>query len=228
MNRLLIIISLLTLVVIWYITRESNSAIYDYNRYPELRILSAKLKANLSKIQKESVSVLLEKPILNQKREEGTWIGEDAEKYVVTLKNQDAWILGWTQDDDWLNYPIMHDGEFFNYALKSLPTLCYYLNTVKNQVHIAGLSVLKPYGKIRPHIDSDQTYDKGLLNYHFNILCPEDTHKSILTINGKEIVQKTGNAILFDAGYKHSVDNKSDEYRIILFLDFKHAKSKVE
>ena len=252
-----IIISLLTLVFIWWILIEfyeeeldnqldilsskyrlkenlfmnefldKDNGIYNHNYYPELRRLHFVLKNNIVKVQKESIDTLLNKPKTLQRRSENQWIGDAGDNYAKSLKNNDAWIHGWTNDDDWLNYPILYNGEFYKYALKSLPTLCLYLSEIKDCVHVAGLSVLRPHGKIRPHSDVDQTYVKGLLNYHFNIKCPDKDKKSILTINNKDIVQETGNSIMFDAGYLHSVDNKADDYRIILFLDFKHPKSRV-
>jgi hypothetical protein len=202
-----------------------KKVIYDPNEYPELKHLIKNMKSDLSTIQQESIDTLQKKPQFLERRKEGVWVGDASKEYVEKLKNMDGWIHGWTKDDDWLNYPIMYDGELFEYAKKSLPTLCKHLQKISHCVYIAGLSVLKPKGRIHAHTDDDQTYDKGTLNYHFNINCPKQG-QSIITIDNNNIIQKTGNSLLFDAGNTHSVYNNSSENRIILFMDFRHAKSK--
>ena len=144
-----------------------------------------------------------------ERRKAGQW--ED-DKYAEKIK--DGWIHGWTEDDNWINYPIMYKGKLFPYAEKSLPTLCKYINI--NSVYIAGLSVLKPNGVIREHFDD---YDNSL-TFHYNILCPTKG-ESIITIDGEKVIQKAGEALLFDAGELHSVVNSSNEHRIILFIDYR-------
>lgn len=224
-----IIIFIIILVAIIILHRlYSKKAIHDHNKYSELTYLVNNLNNNLSVIQKESINVLNNKPKLLERRKEGEWSGNKGDKYAEKLKDKDGWIYGWTEDDNWLNYPIMYDGKLFSYAKKSLPNLCKYIKDISHCIHVAGLSVLKPNGRIKEHTDDEQTYDKGTLNFHYNIYATGNPTKgqSIITINNDKIIQKTGNALLFDAGNLHSVHNNSSDYRIILFIDFRHINSR--
>lgn len=227
----MIFLSFMTIIIKCIITKNKKSSInesfnkkciYDINNYIELKYLDDHLKNNLESIQKESIDALNNKPLLKHKRKQGIWSGNNGKKYIDGLK--EGWIYGWTEKNDWLNYPIIHNGKFINNVELLLPILCKYLKNIDHCIYIAGLSVLKGGGKIQTHTDDDQTYELGSLTYHFNIVCPTN-NKSIITVDNDEIIQKNGNSLLFDAGCKHSVYNDSDEYRIILFIDFKYEHS---
>lgn len=60
----------------------------------------------------------------------------------------------------------------------------------------------------------------GYLRYHLGLVVPTDKPPSI-TVNGETYVWKEGDAILFDDGYPHRVDNESSEVRVVLIIDIR-------
>jgi hypothetical protein len=224
---MLLIISMLIIITIWnHITNKTDCALHDIKNYNKLNMLTDTLKTNIHKIQKESMDVFNKKTEHIIKRENGIWKGQKAKKFAETIKNKNiyTWITGWSGDHNWLNYPIIYDYNFLPNVKNIMPNLCKYLDNIKSEIFVCGLSVMAPYSKIKEHVDSNVTFSKGSLVYHFNILCPDishDTNESIITINNKKIIQETGNALLFDSEYPHSVNNNSNMYRIILYMDFR-------
>ena len=62
---------------------------------------------------------------------------------------------------------------------------------------------------------------KGVVRYHLGLITPKDNTHCLLTVNGIKYRWKEGEDIMFDDTFPHSVINRSDESRVILFLDIK-------
>lgn len=78
-------------------------------------------------------------------------------------------------------------------------------------------SVLHPGKVIPPHTGPY----KGVLRYHLALVTPKDTNQCKILVNGIPYNWKKGEDVLFDDTYIHSVQNNSDETRVVLFLDIK-------
>ena len=142
-------------------------------------------------------------------------------------------MFGWTQKENWKNYLLIYNGNMMQDIEDKLPSLYKILNKHKHRFNVVGLSLLEPNSKIPYHYDVDTNYENNRLVYHFNIYVPNDYNNmgtSILKIFERDIYQyhnptiieqKTGNNIIFDSSYYHSVDHNNPKYRLILYTDIK-------
>ena len=79
----------------------------------------------------------------------------------------------------------------------------------------AWLSVLAPGKKLKPH----RGYYKGILRCHLGIRIPEGRVAGIC-VNGEIRFWEQGKCLIFDDNFTHHVWNNSNEYRVVLWLDF--------
>jgi beta-hydroxylase len=80
---------------------------------------------------------------------------------------------------------------------------------------LAMFSVLPPGKKLDPHYG---VY-KGILRYHLGLIIPKNKEDCTIMVNGKKKYWERGKDLMFDDTFIHSVNNNTDETRVILFLD---------
>lgn len=81
----------------------------------------------------------------------------------------------------------------------------------------AYFSKLEPGTRIPPHYG----IYKGVIRYHLGISIPTDWEQCFLKIDGQILNWREGHDLMFDDLFEHSVENNTDEERVILFLDIK-------
>ena len=219
MNTILIIIFFLVCLVICIsfsllscsIAKKKDRIFYKISEFRAMDYLHRELLSNHQYIDNFSRNILKIKPKTDYKRVAGVWTGQEADRLMEEIG--DHWLYGPTSDDKWLNYLLIANGEFKDYVKD--PKLKEILNPIKGSIYICGLSFLKPGGKIKPHEDTDTTYNKGRLAYHYNIY----GNGSKLTVNDITVNQIPMNSLIFDSGFTHSVNNGEEE-RMIIYIDF--------
>lgn len=82
---------------------------------------------------------------------------------------------------------------------------------------LAFFSVLEPHAKLEPHIG----IYKGVIRYHLGLIVPEEWDKCFIDIVGNKLYWREGEDLMFDDMFLHYVENKTDQQRVILFLDIK-------
>ena len=82
---------------------------------------------------------------------------------------------------------------------------------------LAYFSILKPRAKLDRHIG----IYKGVIRYHLGLIIPNDWKNCWIEVNGEKLHWLPGKDLLFDDMFMHSVENNTDEERVILFLDIK-------
>tara|TARA_B100001121_G_C18700065_1_gene627095 strand:+ start:13056 stop:14693 length:1638 start_codon:yes stop_codon:yes gene_type:complete len=93
----------------------------------------------------------------------------------------------------------------------------------------AMFSIMEPGAVLTPH----HGVYSGVLRYHLGLKTPRENHKcyiNILNYETNEIIKRNwrdGEDIYFDDMYTHWVENKTNERRIILFLDIKKKFSNI-
>lgn len=92
----------------------------------------------------------------------------------------------------------------------------YHLLKQCEQVPTILFSILEPGVVIPPH--NGQL--KGILRYHLALQVPQNGD-CFIKVGGEEYRWKEGEGLLFDDVFLHEVQNNSNEYRIVLFLDVK-------
>lgn len=95
------------------------------------------------------------------------------------------------------------------------PQTCKAIEGIPNMLQ-AFFSILDPSKSIPEH---EGPY-LGYLRYHLGLVVPKDNPPTI-TVNGETYAWKEGEAILFDDGYPHRVDNQASEVRIVLIIDIR-------
>lgn len=105
----------------------------------------------------------------------------------------------------------------------------YYVDYTQNQQKVpvtssligdpricsAFFSVLAPHSNIPEH----RGPFKGVLRVHLPLLVPADSQNCYIVVNGEKRAWELGKCLVFDDHYKHYVVNKTDEYRVVLFMD---------
>ena len=81
----------------------------------------------------------------------------------------------------------------------------------------AGMFAMLPAGaNLKAHSDPYA----GSLRYHLGLITP-NSNDCFISVDGEDYSWRDGEAVIFDETYIHSANNKTDENRIILFLDIK-------
>lgn len=82
---------------------------------------------------------------------------------------------------------------------------------------LAFFSILEPGAKLTPHVG----IYKGVIRYHLGLVVPTDRENCFLTIDNKRFYWSEGQDLMFDDTFTHSAENRTNEERIVLFLDIK-------
>lgn len=216
---MIFIIVLFVIIIIFFIVlyHKQNNSIYYLSEFPVFQYLHDQCNQKYIPLLNYCQKVIKNKEISKMKRENGIWIGDQADQLVQNMS--DRWIYGWTNDDNWLNYLLIYNKQYHHFIEDEV--ILQILNPIKDIINIAGLSLLKKNGIIPQHRDKDTTYDLGRLVYHYNIF----GQGSEITIDGKKIKQDPKTSIIFDSGYQHAVKNGLHD-RLLLYIDFNVEQAK--
>jgi beta-hydroxylase len=88
-------------------------------------------------------------------------------------------------------------------------------NLIRDDCTFAMFSILPPNKKLAPHYGP---YN-GILRYHLGLIVPKDKDNCFLMINNNKYIWGEGDDILFDDTLLHSVENNTNDTRVVLFLD---------
>ena len=115
---------------------------------------------------------------------------------------------------DWKTYNlVLFDHDVPGNADKC-PTTVSLLRRVPG-VQSALFSVIAPGAYIPPHNDPA----KGVIRYHLALSVPKNRAGCFIEVDGQRYHWTEGQGVLFDDVYDHSVQNNTDEERVILFVD---------
>ena len=187
--------------------------IRDYHRYyPAL----ARLEAGYPQVRAECLAILEDKERLPDIRV----MGGNYTKRGVHLAL-------------WKTF-LFKSGDFVEANCARCPRTAALLRDIPH-VYTAFFSVLDPHQVITPHWG----YYKGFLRYHLGVVIPNDNadRSCSLQVNadlsdnaqddpaliekGERYYWHEGEGIVFNDNYLHGAENKSDEVRVVLFLDLK-------
>ena len=118
-----------------------------------------------------------------------------------------------TNDDKWEKIYLKWYSDSPSYAYKLFPETMAIIDRHPD-IRLAMFSLLKPGTVITPH----EGPFRGAIRVHVGIKTP-NSPKCWLKVGGEDYYWKDNEIIGFDDTYTHSVENNSDEDRIILFLD---------
>jgi len=98
-------------------------------------------------------------------------------------------------------------------AMKMCPATCAVVDSIP-AIRSAMFTVLPPGVRLTPHHDPIASS----LRYHFGLLTP-NSDQCAMTLDGVEYPWFDGEGLLFDQTYLHSIFNRTDIVRVILFCD---------
>jgi beta-hydroxylase len=194
--------------------RKSSFTDYYTNHAPTAAI-NLSLKANSKfngSIFTPSADIF---PNLLQVRTAYPIIRQEAENAMqfATSITKDQFFQGLSTSNDWKKLYIKWYGPTDPLAAQLMPETCRLIESIP-EVHLAMLSILEPWAKIRPHAGPFA----GCLRYHLGLVTP-NSDDCFINIAGRKYSWRDGEDIIFDDTYVHSVENRTNKPRMILFLD---------
>ncbi|MGC9502601.1 aspartyl/asparaginyl beta-hydroxylase domain-containing protein [Baaleninema sp.] len=119
-----------------------------------------------------------------------------------------------SQDDGWKTYYFCA----FNFIAQNNCDRCPQTwNLIKDipGLKVAFFSILAPGKEIPEH----RGKHKGLIRYHLGLRVPEPSDRCGIQVNGEVAHWQEGKSLIFDDTFPHSAWNRTDGYRVVLFLD---------
>ena len=175
------------------ITNPSHTHYFDSYKFKSDHII----KDNFLLIKEEALQLYNNKNLINMK---------DLSEY--SFNRIDA------EENLWKVYVLKWYNTINKKAQLSCPNTCKVIEQCKD-IHAAMFSILEP-GKIIPPHKGPST---ACLRYHLGIQIPKDITNCYIMVNNEKFYWKNGESLIFDDTYVHSVNNNTNEPRIILFID---------
>ena len=179
-----------------------NTLIYLCSAVPRDPILPAKDFPQLKKLKDEWRTIRAEALALH-----------DEGKIDYNADQQDLTFLSFKKLG-WKRFHMKWYGDFLPSAAQRCPRTVELLKSVPG-INAAAFTLLPPGSKLGRHRDPFASS----LRYHLGLACPKQPGCSIW-IDGLEHTWKDGEDLVFDETYVHWAANKTDEPRLILFVDF--------
>jgi beta-hydroxylase len=120
-----------------------------------------------------------------------------------------------TDDDQWKTFFLYGYGFRSDANCARCPQTDRLVRSIPG-MQTAMFSIFGPHKRIPPH---DGPY-KGVVRFHLGLRVPADPNRAGIRV-GPDIEHWTeGGSLVFDDTYEHEAWNDSDEYRVVLFVDF--------
>jgi ornithine lipid ester-linked acyl 2-hydroxylase len=139
----------------------------------------------------------------------------DAIPNVEEINHQQRSIVA---DRKWKTYFFHAFGSSVDRNLKACPGTAAALARVPN-LSMAFFSILEPGTKLTPH----RGIYKGVLRYHLGVKIPDTEARCGLTVDGEHRRWQNGKGFVFDDTFEHFAQNESNDYRVVLIVDFERA-----
>src|SRR3546814_1185258 len=128
-------------------------------------------------------------------------------------------ISDWSSDvcssDLWKTYWLLSAGMDFSETRRHFPQTTRLLKQIPG-ASTSFFSILAPGKKIPPHRGA---YN-GILRCHLGLIVPEPAEHVAIRV-GKHICHwREGETLIFDDSFNHEVWNDTDDWRVVLFIDF--------
>jgi len=176
--------------MIYLFSAVPNKPILDFKDFPELEVL----RQNWQTIRQEA-----------QKLYEGG--------HIQISKNYNDLAFNTFFKRGWKRFYLKWYGEFFPSARDLCPKTVELVKSIPS-VNAALFTLMPGKSKLGEHRDPFA----GSLRYHLGLVTPNSDECRIY-IDGTPYSWRDGQAVLFDETYIHSVNNDTDQDRIILFCD---------
>jgi beta-hydroxylase len=178
-----------------------NALIYLFSRVPSKPILDVKDFPGLDPLQQNWEMI----------REEARKLYEGGHIQISKSYNDLAFNTFFKRG--WKRFYLKWYGDFFPSAMDLCPRTVELVKSIPS-VNAALFTLMPGKSKLGEHRDPFA----GSIRYHLGLMTPNSDECRIY-IDGTPYSWRDGQAILFDETYIHSVNNDTDQDRIILFCD---------
>lgn len=193
---------------------------------------------NIKAIQKEADMAWHYGNICSGFRPKHYW--SDSSENLKKLVHTNGWMHGWQlgldnksyKHNKWLNYGLLTRAPGTNppllpfvHNVKSCPETIKILNKIPN-IKLAGFSIMLPHSELRPHEDNTGLSTNSI-SVHLGLVVPDGC--TLLVYNGCNnrvddftplvVEEKNKQLLAFDSVYTHRAFNRSNTYRILLYID---------
>lgn len=119
-----------------------------------------------------------------------------------------------TQDEKWKTYFLFGFGYKVEENCERCPVTTKLIEKIPG-MKTAFFSILTP-GK---HIPEHRGLYKGFIRYHLGVKVPQPNSLCGIKVDGEIRHWEEGKSLIFDDTYLHEAWNKSDDIRVVLFMD---------
>jgi aspartyl/asparaginyl beta-hydroxylase (cupin superfamily) len=120
-------------------------------------------------------------------------------------------------DKAWRTFIIKGFNEWLDHNCEQVPRTTELIRQIP-RVSMAMFSIIDGGKHIPPHYG----FFKSVLRYHLAMVIPEG--EVYILVNGEKYSWTEGDHVLFDDTYKHEVWKKTDQRRVVLFIDVMREK----
>jgi beta-hydroxylase len=122
---------------------------------------------------------------------------------------------GLTADRRWKIFPLYAIGQRLDGNERRCPETMLALKSIPG-LQAAMFSVLQGKKEIPPHTGPYA----GVLRYHLGLKIPKPETQCGINVGGDDAFWEEGKSLIFDDSHMHHAWNRSDEERVVLFVDF--------
>ena len=176
----------------YFFSKDTQSAYIDVNKFPELKIL----QDNWEMIRDEAIHL------------------NDSAQIKASADLDDLGFNSFFRTG-WKRVYLKWYGANLKSAEQLCPKTVALINTLPN-VKGAMFTMLPPGARLGKHRDPYA----GSLRYHLGLVTPNNDD-CYISVDGQKYSWRDGEAVMFDETFIHYAENKTDNNRIILFLDVK-------
>ncbi len=120
-----------------------------------------------------------------------------------------------TRDRNWKTFFLMGYGMACDDNAERCPRTVQLLQKVPG-IQTAFFSILSPDKYIPPH----RGPYNGVLRYHLGLKIPKPRDRCYIQVADQTLHWEEGQSLIFDDCFKHEAKNGTDDYRVVLFVDF--------
>jgi hypothetical protein len=157
--------------------------------------------------------------ISEKPRPTGEWEGSDILHEIVTdySSGKCGWLKGGQThvQNEWISWPIIWESKPVLGNCLKCPETFKLLSQIPG-IRIAGFALMKGGVQLKEHTDS--VGPEYMFTYHLGLKCPNECylhHKKIGMVN-----EEDGKHVILDGRIPHWAENKSDEDRVILYVEY--------
>jgi len=153
--------------------------------------------------------------IQEEPRVYGDWLKSEGISQILTkyITGNHGWIKGW--QSGWEQWPIIWDSQIVESNAKFSPKTAELLKSISN-IKVAAFASMKANVKLKQH--TDPVGPGYRFTYHLGLKCPKGCFLHHQTLG--DVEEEDGKHVIMNARYPHWAENKSEEDRVILYIEY--------